>query len=196
LTASDDEFRETEVGDHPSVETIAAYLSGKMPPEAVIALETHLSSCRDCRTEVTSARKLIKERSSPHRHWLIPGIAAAVLLIGVLMKPTGSARLERASPKQNADGREAIALISPLGSVGIRGLVFSWRSAGTEARYALSLSDSAGNAVWESQTSDTSLALPQSIRLLPGSMYLWYVDASAPNGMTATSGVRSFRAAR
>jgi len=193
LTASDSEFRETEVSDHPSVEAIAAYLSGKMSAEAVVALEAHLSNCRECRTEVTSARRLIKERSSPHRHWLIPGIAAAVLLIGVLMKPTGSSHVERASRKQSADGRETIALVSPAGEVGARGLVFSWRSAGAEARYALSLSDSAGNAVWESQTSDTSLALPQSIRLLPGSMYLWYVDASAPNGMTATSGVRSFR---
>lgn len=52
------------VNDHLSVEDIAAYLSGALTAEGKAHLEAHLSNCRDCRREVTSARKLLDSRGS------------------------------------------------------------------------------------------------------------------------------------
>ena len=195
MTASDSDSRETKVSDHPSVEEIAAYLSGKMPNEAVVALESHLSNCRGCRNEVTSARKLIRERVSGARFWVLPAAAAAVLLIALAVKPGDRLVTERAS-NARGEGRETITVISPGAETNLFPLRFVWRSAGSEVLYALSLSDFSGNSVWETQTMDTSIVLPQTVTLSPGTVYLWYVDASTANGMTATSGVHSFRAQR
>ena len=196
LITPPDGFHETDVNAHPSVEEIAAYLSGRISGSALAALESHLAGCRNCREEVTSARALMKERVSSRRHWLVPAAAAALLLMGILIKPPNAGERERASSPQRASGRESIVVLSPRGATTDATVSFAWRSVGSGALYALNLSDSTGTTVWETQTADTSITLPRSVTLLPGTVYMWYIDASIPNGLTATSGIRSFRVAR
>jgi hypothetical protein len=186
---------DNDVTGHPSVEEIAAYLGGQLSPASRTAFEAHLSGCRECRDEVVSAKLLMTEKRSWRHVWIVPGVAAALLLIGFLMRPSALVDRQRA-PKEETTAAGSIPVLSPPAETGDRALSFAWRSSGSGARYTFVLSDSAGNLVWEAQTPDTSIALPDSVSLSHGTRYNWYVDASAPNGMTSTSGVQSFRVKR
>jgi hypothetical protein len=44
-------------------------------------------------------------------------------------------------------------------------------------RYRLTLFDSDGEVLWKSTTPDTVLDLPESVVLIPGSRYLWRLEA-------------------
>jgi hypothetical protein len=58
------------------------------------------------------------------------------------------------------------------------------------ATYRLVVTDEAGDVRWAASTSDTVVLLPDSVILVSGGTYFWYVDALGDGGTPATSGVR------
>ena len=52
-----------------------------------------------------------------------------------------------------------------------------WSKAESADNYRLTLFDAEGLVVWRAATSDTQLALPDSVELQPGRLYLWTVEA-------------------
>ena len=82
--------------DHPGPEEIAAYLSDALEPDERAALEAHLSRCRACRRQVTSAQALLRSRPRPMR-WVAVA-AAAVLAIAMAGPWLRSATRMTASP--------------------------------------------------------------------------------------------------
>ena len=54
------------------------------------------------------------------------------------------------------------------------------------------LSGSSMQPVWSGETSDTALALPDSVALAPGRAYFWRVDGIA-EGLALSSGARQLR---
>jgi hypothetical protein len=73
--------------------------------------------------------------------------------------------------------------------------IFAWRGRGADVLYRLSLTDGRGQAVWTTDTRDTSTVLPPNVRLVPGTRYFWYVDAVGANAASWTTGTRVFVAA-
>ena len=69
-------------------------------------------------------------------------------------------------------------------------LVFRWRSEGTGVHYLLTVTDENGDVLWTAGTSDTSLALPLDVGLVPGQRHFWYVDALLEGARSSTTGVR------
>ena len=189
-------YPEFDVNAHPTVEEIAAYLSGTMSPEAIEKVDAHLGSCRDCRHEVVSARAIRSDEVRRPRRWLIPALAAAVVLVAITLRSVTDNDPERVSTSTTGDGRASIAVISPISEAGIAGVQFIWNDVGDGPLYQITLSDSSGGEVWQAETADTTIALPDSVTLRVGERYLWYVDASTQGGLTATSGVQSFRTAK
>ena len=60
--------------------------------------------------------------------------------------------------------------------------VFLWSGNPDATQYLFELSTAGGNALFSATTTDSSLALPDSVRLAPGASYFWYVRATTPQG--------------
>lgn len=187
----------TSANEHPGPEQIAAYLSDALGPEERAVFETHLSRCRACRRQVTSAHALLRSRPRPMR-WVAVA-AAAVLAIAMAGPWLRSATRTTASPDVEragavASGNAAIVVLTPADgdTISPTTAVFSWRGRGSEVLYRLSLTDGRGQAIWTTDTPDTSAVLPPNVRLAAGTRYFWYVDALGANATSWTTGTRAF----
>jgi anti-sigma factor RsiW len=183
---------------HPSDDDIAAYLNGGLTGAERGALEAHLAACRTCRTEATSARRLLRTVPARHGGLLVASLAAAAVLTVVLLVPRSSSG-PIVDPDRDGNPGEAPALraLAPLDGSSVRrdSLRFMWRSEPGDLLYRLTIASSVGDAVWTQDTNDTTLALPDSVRLAPGAGYLWYVDALDAAGVSITTGPRRVRIA-
>jgi anti-sigma factor RsiW len=188
---------------HPDTEEIAAYLSGALPASSKSDLEAHLTRCRACRTEVASARRLLRKHGR-RRRWstAVPaGLAATIaayLIIGSLQH---RARQEtnpfREGRVLTPDAAPVVRLVAPTesDSVNPERVEFIWHRQGTDPLYRLTLTDPSGAIVWTGETSDTTLSLAKQPRLTPGRSYLWYVDALDSDGRSATSAIHRLQTA-
>lgn len=188
---------------HPNTEEMAAYLSGSLPGSSRGQFESHLAECRECRTEVTSARRLLRERRV-RRRWSIAlpvGLAAGIaayLLIGPLQK--GGPKEEnpvREGRVLTPDLAPVVRLVAPSESESVdpRRVVFTWRRQGVDPLYRLTITDPSGAVVWVHETADTVLTVPGASPLRAGQTYLWYLDALDSDGRSATSGIRRLQTA-
>lgn len=188
------------VGEHPSSEDLAAYLSNTLTANERAKLEAHLAACRQCRREVTSARRFIRSRPSPPvLRWGVPAAAAAAVLAVVLLSPLRSGRLETSVKRAGEDAAVSammprIRIVSPASGDTVKGsqVVFVWQSAGNKPLYRLTLTEASGSAVWTGDTSDTTLALPASVSLGRGQNYFWFIDALGADGDAITTGAHHF----
>jgi len=163
---------------HLETGEVAAYLDGTLPPSNRVRIEAHAQECEVCRHELIEVARLLRTR--PRRHgWHLPigvaAAAAAVALFLVLPRPA----TEPGSPEYR---EPAVTTTVPPAVVGPRGVItaaqmFVWTAVPHADPYRLALFDDTGRVLWETQTSDTSVLLPDSIRLRPGASYLWKVEA-------------------
>jgi hypothetical protein len=68
-----------------------------------------------------------------------------------------------------------------------------WSSVPGAERYRLRLYDREGSVLWTIETADTSVALPDSVRLRPRVPYFWRVEAQAEWMRWAASDLVSFQ---
>jgi hypothetical protein len=196
-----DSFNGEIVGEHPSSEELAAYLSNALTANERAKLEAHLAGCRQCRREVTSARQLLRSHGLPTaRRWVVPAAAAAVLAV-VLFSSLRPTRMETSSKRGAEDAAVSatmpkIRIVSPASGDTVNGgqVVFVWQRAGNELLYRLTLTDASGRTVWTRDTSDTTLTLPASISLGKRQNYFWLVDALGADGTAITTGTHRFTA--
>lgn len=183
------------LSEHPAAEEIAAYLSDTLSPGSRVTVEEHLAECRECREQVTSARRLLRQHRSPNRRvWLVPAAAAAILAVAVVLRspvraPVGAEPLRGDSSVLAADGALRIGVVAPVegDTVGPTPVVFIWRSQVGKPLYRLTLTEGSGREVWAAETGDTTLALPSSASLEPGRPYFWVVDALGGDGRSLTT---------
>jgi anti-sigma factor RsiW len=184
--------------EHLEDAEIAAYLSGTLSAAERDALEAHLAECRACRTEVTSARKLLRTQPVQPRRVLVASLAAAAVLAGVLLVPRGLSG-PLTDPDRSAEPGAAPALraVAPGDRAAVRrdSIRFTWRSEPGDLLYRLTITTASGEAVWNRDTNDTTVILPDSLRLAAGARYFWYVDALDASGISITTGPRSMRIA-
>lgn len=185
--------------EHPDPEDLAAYLDGRVSDRDGERIEAHAAECPECRREIADVTGTLA-RLGAARRWRVwaPAAAAAAVLAVLLL---GAPRIDDGSdgavrfrgPDPAAEPAEILISSPPTdGTVGRDGLAFVWRSTGPDASYQLTLTDGEGAVVWEMETTDTVVSLPDTIDLEPGSAYHWYVDALLRSGWSTTSGVHSF----
>lgn len=189
------------MGDHPSSEELAAYLSGGLTPEARDAFEKHIAECRPCRMETMSARRLLETGRAKTWQWIVPSAAAAVIAIAFFSTSTPQRGVEE--PTRDPAGRASagstinLGIVSPADGASVASIpTFTWRPHGTEALYRFSIVDAGGDSVWAVETRDTTVSLPSDLSLAPSREYLWSVDAVDSDGAIMTSGTRRFRISR
>jgi len=186
---------------HLSVEELAGMIDGTLSPAERQRAEQHLAECDDCREELATSTQVVASgtpatvRRFPWRH-LVP-LAAGILLVVWIRRPAERARVtsepERAAPVSSAH----ITTVAPAedAAVGARALRFAWHPLESSTGYSVVVKDASGATVWKGDVADTVLALPDSVRLLPNTPYVWRVDGQREGGFTATSAEIGFRIA-
>lgn len=160
---------------HLDVADAAAYLDGTLAPTARARVEQHLAGCETCRGELIAVSRVIRTRPD-RRRWYVPaGIAAAAAIAFLLIWPRSDV------PSGNYREPAVSTTVAPVGiaprgpSAAAPRLV--WTRVPHAQRYRLTVFDSAGSVMWESQSGDTAMAFPKTVRLRPGVTYFWQVEA-------------------
>lgn len=179
---------------HPDESQVALYLDRRLRGEALVALETHLANCPECRAEAAEVRRVLGGRGGAARRWatLLPlGAAAAAV---VLLLWSGGGR-QGGAPPRTRDPAFTTTLapmpIAPTGKVeGAHRL--AWTSVPGAGRYRVTLFDSEGSARWQLASPDTMVTLPDSVRLDSGVAYYWQVKAETGYGRWVESELVEF----
>lgn len=163
--------------------------------ERLRALDVALSSVEG-RRELDVLWAASRAARPPKRTIFSPRVmalaATVVLSVGVGgwwmqadRRATGGAVTERETMR---GGDSPVQLVAPLGEIAsVAHAQFTWHRVPNARDYTLVVVDQSGNEVFASTTSDTAVTLPDSVRLAPGGEYLWWVQASLPDGTTLSA---------
>ena len=197
----------SETGDpHLRDDVLAAYLDGVLTEQKRASANAHLADCVSCRDELVALSALARSTERPRRLLRLAGPAAAIaaaLLIAVL----GPWRTSRHVDDTSGRLREPVGIgrsspgglraISPFEGAAMPAdsVRFTWRSHAPGAGYRVTVTDDSGAVQWSADTPDTTVLLPDSVRLGRGRAYYWYFDAIANDCRTTGTGLRQFRIA-
>jgi hypothetical protein len=189
--------------DHLSSEELSAYLSNVAGETERENVERHLLSCAECRAELIDGQRALATVPSSkrvNRTWYgVAGLAAAAAILVSVWPSREVDRalqpVERNTPPASAAG--AITIVSPVpgSQMDASSRTFTWRR-DDGSSYKVTVTDETGRSIWSLTTQDTTVVLPSSVELAPGSRYFWYVDALRPDARSVTSGINSFSTAR
>ena len=177
---------------HLTVEDIAAYVDRGYAAEWRARVEAHLAACAECRSEVVAVTRLARSFRD-RRRWTVaaPLAAAAVLLL--VLAPWQRGRDEDATVLREPAVTTTVAptLIAPLGAVATLPRL-TWTSIPHSDRYQVTMYDGNGSVVWETQTRDTVVAVPNATALGAGTPYFWKVAARTGWGRWVVSDLTTF----
>lgn len=172
---------------------VARHLDGASDAAERDRVAGHLADCPACRRELGELRAAL--RAVPRRGVpLVPVLATAAALVLVVWGTS----LDRTPGPVTRDEALTEALAPaprvPIGAVsGVDSL--RWTSVPVAAHYRLTLFNAEGQALWQATQSDTVVALPTSLLLLPGATYYWQVKAETGYGRWVESELVSFTVA-
>jgi hypothetical protein len=164
----------------PSPEEVEALADGSLPDARRLALVDHVAACADCARDLALLHSVTAARPpAPNRHIALAVAAAAAAIIVLAV---GAPLLWRAlSPVRYGDvlrgSDRRLALVAPDGMVTAEeARVLRWRRAERAGEYRVELMRG-GALSFGATTGDTTLTLPDSVRLDPGADYEWIVEA-------------------
>jgi hypothetical protein len=203
---------------HLSEADLAGFLDRDLAAAERRRVVAHLDECAACRRDLVEMRQMVDSYSGPpdaaapaeapvrpRRAWRV-GLATTLAAAGVAgllfvrrpaaVEPPDADRAREVPATGPAGGSARIAVLSPPESATIppHDAAFTWRSTGADL-YRFALLTQSGEPVWTHETSDTTLSMPATVPVRAGESYFWRVDAIA-DGISATTGVRTFRASR
>ncbi len=174
---------------------IERYLAETLPEDETETFESHYLTCPRCQNELRLAAAIrdvlpeVQEAAqapdvSPatlRGRWLgrrarVGAAAAAIaaVLAGVLIFQPGEETLPHRDPAvETVDVPDVEAPIGEVRTV----TEFRWSPLASADLYKLTLYNVSGDVVWEVETRETHVGLPDAPRLESGVPYLWSVDA-------------------
>ena len=180
--------------EHVSSEDLAAYLSRALSSAEKAGVERHLAECESCRRELANAQDFLSRRQRPMKLGAAAAFAAiAIVAIVMLRSPTTT--IDESIPRSRGSAESTrFSAIDPAegDTIADSAVVFRW-SRQDDARYRVTLLTDTGEKVWSSETTATTLRVPDSIRLQAHSAYVWYVDALESSGDSLSLGPTQFR---
>ena len=178
---------------------VAEFVEGRLGADARGPVVAHLLGCARCRALVKATAHVVSEMPAGSagraRSWRLAvplGAATAAVLLIVFTPRRGNDDSQLREPTVTSTVAPVPLTPAPGASVGrVDRLV--WSSVPGADTYRLRLFDGDGSTVWMVETSDTSVALPDSVRLLPRVPYFWRVEAQADWLRWTASDLVSFR---
>jgi len=181
-------------------DTVAALADGTLDDGSRAAAFPHLAECPRCRGAVASVARALGDPSLARELAALPGgrrrlfqigipaAAAAIVLLVAMPRPNDDVTSHRAPTIT------AVSSPVPMSPVGIvaGAAILRWSSVSGADRYRTTLFDDAGAVVYETQTPDTVVALPDSVHLTPSRSYLWKVEARTGWGRWSASDLIEF----
>lgn len=165
---------------HLEADEIAAYLHGVQSRDARARIESHLAACDACRAEVVEVSRIVAtlppSRFSMRRAWL-PAIAAAAVLVLITWQGVGRDRMSVAHRQAPVSTPTAPRALNPVGVVDSVNAL-TWSSIPRADSYRIQVFDQDATLLWSTDASDTTIALPPTVRLGRDRRYFWKVDAS------------------
>jgi hypothetical protein len=126
-------------------------------------------------------------------------VAAAVTVLILLRSPLLLTRAapgdDGATPHRGSSGDNGVTLVRPVGTVAAARL-FDWKRVVGSDQYRVTLYDERGAVLYEEQVVDSTLILPDSVRLEAGRPYLWRVQARMGWDRWIASDLMAFRISR
>lgn len=160
--------------------------------ERLRTLDLALSSVEG-RRELDIVWAAARAARPPRRRWMVYAAAAAVLLVAGSLVLQPRTRVEPDATSTMRGVESPITLVGPVGAVvENRATRFIWRRVGQAERYTVVVVDTTGNEIFATETRDSSLALPDSVRLVAGREYLWWVQARLTDQSTVTAVTQRF----
>jgi hypothetical protein len=167
-------------------ETVAALAEGALDGTARDAALAHVATCARCRRAVSSVARVLadpavsREARATARPRLRPltlasGIAAAAIVAFVAL-PWRAADDTSTHRAPTITATASPVLMSPVGVVA-DARTLRWTGVGGTDRYRVTLFDATGGVVFETQTTDTLVTIPGSVRLERAQGYFWKVEA-------------------
>lgn len=183
-------------GDSSSLDDVAAERLRRLveregsDEERLRTLDTLLSSAEG-RRELEIAWAAARAARPRPRTWRVYAAAASLILVAGVSAIWWSQRTPTSDVLRSVDS--PITLVAPLGEVSDSPQTrFVWRAVPDIERYTLVVVDTTGAEVYARETQDTSLVLPDSVRLTAGRAYLWWVQARRTGGVTVTAVTQRF----
>ena len=168
----------------------------------------HLATCGHCRQQLASLVELLgdpgvatemrqleafRDRSAPRRRFLAgAGLVAAAALVLVLVWPGNRDHRAGEHRGPTITASAAPTPTSPIGDVP-DATTLKWTAVAGADHYRVTLFAATGRVLFETQTTDTVTALPDSIVIAPGLLYLWKVEARTGWDRWASSELIEFR---
>jgi hypothetical protein len=154
--------------------------------ERLRTLDVALSSAEG-RRELEIAWAAARAARPRQRSWQRYAIAASLIVVA------GSSALwwqqrERGFAQAMRGSESPVTLVAPLGEVREdHATRFVWHAVGKADKYLVVVVDTAGTELFAMETRDTALVLPDSVRLVAGRAYLWWVQARLTDQSTVTA---------
>jgi hypothetical protein len=192
--------------NHLSAAEIAGFIDHTLEGDVRASATEHLATCERCRDEVAACARLASSAPSavtrPAVRRIVMGVAA-VLLVAVALRPgwlvrSPLGRERDVTAERSVQMTSRITTVFPADSVPIvrSQLRFVWKADAGASDYSLTITDANGKTVYAiDEIGDTTLTLPDTVRLTPSVVYFWHVDAPHVDGSSAGSSSVSFRVA-
>jgi hypothetical protein len=186
--------------EHLESDIVAGFAEQRLSSTDRVRAETHLAECAACRADLLEVTDMLAS-ARRRRRALIAGplLASAAAVFAIMISrpapsPVDPTQVLRRAEGTNLERLNTLTALSPVsgGPVDRAGLRFTWQADGPDAIYEVTVTDSSGLARWRARTADTTTALPDSVRLRPGTSYHWWVDVLLSDGRIASTGVREF----
>jgi len=179
------------MSEHLDSVSLSRYIDGAGTSDERARCEAHLAECPDCREEMVEVGRILATAPRSRRRVLVPLAAAAAALLLVW---TGSINRGPSGPVvRDPDSIPALAPrpVAPLGDVS-RPDRLMWRAIPDVARYRVTLFTVEGQAAWQTTTTDTFVALPDTVRLSVATPQYWQVKAETGFGRWIESELVTF----
>jgi anti-sigma factor ChrR (cupin superfamily) len=165
---------------------VADFVDGRLSAGDRVTVVAHLSTCAHCRSVLKATSRVIADPGTttvrpPSRRWAAPlGLAAAAALLLLLVPRGADENPSQGLREPTVTSTNAPSPIAPApGESVARVDRLVWSSVPGAERYRVRLYDREGSTLWTRETSDTSVALPDSITFHPRVPYFWRVEAQA-----------------
>ena len=177
-------------GGCPAVDALAAVVDRKGDEEGRLAVLDHVMSCLPCRRDFEILRAVGAPEPAPARRRIPLALAASILLLLAATLVWNNARV---NPAITRSGEPGIVLLTS-GTLSSAPVQLTWRRAsGVTAPYAIEVLGPDATVLCSGTTTDTMIALPDTVPLSPGVGYRWWVRTNLAGGEEIKSNFREFQ---